>query len=267
MENFSKKKVIALAVLGVLLAALVVGMNFYTEHKEQFIAASTPTPQPVDASGPQTTQTVTIPDSALQNLNVEMHDYGALAVSVDSTAAESTLVCENIHAEWLTVTEEENGLTVRYAAPGEHKLSANEETPTYTLVLNTTAVGDLKLDDSLGSIDILNALTANSLTVNVNLGTLTAKELSVKKLDVTLGLGGVEIAKLSDAEEANITAAGSVAVGLTESAENYGFSLAADNGTVMVDGAEQGSSYKTNGGAKVHVETYSADITVNTSVR
>lgn len=112
MENFSKKKVIALAVLGVLLAALVLGMNFYTEHKEQFIAASTPTPQPVDASGPQTTQTVTIPDSALQNLNVEMHDYGALAVSVDSTAAESTLVCENIHAEWLTVTEEENGLTV-----------------------------------------------------------------------------------------------------------------------------------------------------------
>lgn len=72
MENFSKKKVIALAVLGVLLAALVLGMNFYTEHKEQFIAASTPTPQPVDASGPQTTQTVTIPDSALQNLNVEM---------------------------------------------------------------------------------------------------------------------------------------------------------------------------------------------------
>ena len=253
MENFSKKKVIALAVLGVLLAALVLGMNFYTEHKEQFIAASTPTPQPVDASGPQTTQTVTIPDSALQNLNVEMHDYGALAVSVDSTAAESTLVCENIHAEWLTVTEEENGLTVSYAAPGEHKLSADEETPTYTLVLNTTAVGDLKLDDSLGSIDILNALTANSLTVNVNLG--------------TLGLGGVEIAKLSDAEEANITAAGSVAVGLTESAENYGFSLAADNGTVTVDGAEQGSSYKTNGGAKVHVETYSADITVNTSVR
>ena len=213
----------------------------------------------MDASGPQTTQTVTIPDSALQNLNVEMHDYGALAVSVDSTAAESTLVCENIHAEWLTVTEEENGLTVSYAAPGEHK--------TYTLVLNTTAVGDLKLDDSLGSIDILNALTANSLTVNVNLGTLTAEELSVKKLDVTLGLGGVEIAKLSDAEEANITAAGSVAVGPTESAENYGFSLAADNGTVTVDGAEQGSSYKTNGGAKVHVETYSADITVNTSVR
>lgn len=113
----------------------------------------------------------------------------------------------------------------------------------------------------------MNALTANSLTVNVNLGTLTAEELSVKKLDVTLGLGGVEIAKLSDAEEANITAAGSVAVGLTESAENYGFSLAADNGTVTVDGAEQGSSYKTNGGAKVHVETYSADITVNTSVR
>ena len=50
MENFSKKKVIALAVLGVLLAALVLGMNFYTEHKEQFIAASTPTPR--SRSGP-----------------------------------------------------------------------------------------------------------------------------------------------------------------------------------------------------------------------
>lgn len=33
MENFSKKKVIALAVLGVLLAALVLGMNFL--HRAQ----------------------------------------------------------------------------------------------------------------------------------------------------------------------------------------------------------------------------------------
>ena len=175
----------------------------------------------------------------LEKLNERLtldFSYGTVVFVTDPDAAFATFQFDNFEGDRLTRTTDGTGkLTFRYELSNYVKLS-NANEAVLTITLPETTLKKLNISIGSGDLD-LGTLQADELNVSLAAGDLHADTLTAEKLSVSQAAGDLSIQQLTASNVEISTAAGDVHIGLLSGGTDLSLSGASGDFDVTLEGS------------------------------
>ena len=259
-------------VLGGGLTVLVLACFFFQHSKAtpvQLVESVSPASEipassaevPAESASTQPAVPVSTSDGLTFSLSAEMVsdklslklDYGTVLFVVDPDASDITLQFDGFRTRYLTHSSGKAGTTeFSYHVPKYYDLP-----DTYSAVLTITAPENIlrkvDIDLAMGDVD-LGTLSVEELDLELAMGDVSADSLTVKEADFNLAMGDCRIDHLSAPEFDAELAMGDCTIGMLSGAQDVSISVITGDTDLTLEGSASDYCLVTNGlkGSSIH---------------